>query len=342
MNQSAPLPITMPFDKYKQGVRDVIAYSDANIPGSVDVKEVFDFITSDDSRTKVQYQNGETMNYLPTKNFKLAVDPEQLVKNDVVTPQQKDQLTSNMEWKYNTNYIFKDNLAIMDVLAHNNWKRPICFSIGFGQDNMGGLQPYMYKEGFVYHLIPFKADTSIQNQLGKVNSLVMYNNVMNKFKYGNFKHAKYLDDISKTQFYPYMETTFHDLTQGLMNEGRNALALNALHKFDQEMPDINPTIDSAHRKLLLAQVAYKLNDKELANRYVKGIGNYLTDQLAYNYTLLQNKSEALNVNEIQYQLYVLSGLVDTTKDYQETALHNQFQAQLDDYKNKFVVLQSRQ
>ena len=342
MNQSAPLPITMPFDKYKQGVRDVIAYSDAKIPGYVDVKDVFDFITSDDSRTKVQYQSGESMNYLPTKNFKLAVDPEQLVKNSVVTPQQKDQLTSSMEWTYNTNYIFKDNLAIMDVLAHNNWKRPICFSLGFGQDNMGGLQPYMYKEGFVYHLIPFKADTSIQNQLGKVNSLVMYNNVMNKFKYGNFKHARYLDEVSKSEFYPFMESTFHDLTQGLMKEGRNDLALNALHKFDQEMPDINPNIDSAHRKLQLAQVAYKLNDKELANRYVKGIGNYLTDQLAYNYSLLQNKPEALDVNQVQFQLYILNGLVDTTKNYQETALHNQFQAQLDDYGNKFAVLQSRQ
>jgi hypothetical protein len=342
MNQSAPLPITMPVDKYKQGVRDVIAYSDAQIPGSVDVKEVFDFITSDDSRTKVQYQNGETMNYLPTKNFKLAVNPDDMVKNCVVTAQQKNKLTTDMEWKYPTNYVFKDNLAMIDILAHNNWKRPVCFTIGVASpNNLGGLQPYLYKEGFVYHLIPFKADTSLQNQLGKVNSLVMYNNVMNKFKFGNFKHAKYLDNVSKTQFYPFMETTFHDLAQGLMKDGRNDLALNTLRKFDKEMPDINPDIDTAHRKLLLAQLAYKLNDKELANRYVKGIGNYLTDMLDYNYTLLQNKSEALNVNEVQYQLYVLSGLADTTKNYQQTALHNQFQAQLDDYGAKFAAVESR-
>jgi hypothetical protein len=164
---------------------------------------------------------------------------------------------------------------------------------------------------------------------------------MNKFRFWNFKHARYLDDVSKTQFYPYIETTFHDLAQGLIKDGHNDLALNAIHKFDQEMPDINPTIDSAHRKLQLAQVAYKLNDKELANRYVKGIDDYLTDQLAYNYTLLQKQSEALNVNEVQYQLYVLNGLADTTKNYQETALHNRFQAQLDDYGNKFAALLGR-
>ncbi|WPU96693.1 DUF2723 domain-containing protein [Mucilaginibacter sabulilitoris] len=342
MNQSAPLPVTMSFDKYKQGTRDVVAYSDAKISGYVDVKDVFDFITSDDSRTKVQYQNGETMNYLPTRNFKMAINPDEIVKNGVISPGQKNMLTKSMEWKYDANYMFKDDLALTDIIAHNNWKRPICFSIGFSPDNMRGLQPYCYKEGFVYHLIPFKADTSLQNQLSKVNSLVMYNNVMNKFKFGNFKHAKYLDPVSRTEFYPFMETTFHDLAQGLIKDGHNDLALNTLHKFDREMPDINPNIDSAHRKLLLAQVAYKLNDKELANRYVKGIDHYLTGQLAYNYALLQNKPEALNTGEVQYQLYVLNGLVDTTKNYQETALHNRFQAQLDDYGNKFAALLNRE
>jgi hypothetical protein len=93
MNQSAPLPITMPFDKYKQGTRDFMAYNDAKIPGPVDLKEVFDFITSDDERTKVQYQSGESMNYLPTKNFKLTVKPDELVKNGIVTAQQKDKLS---------------------------------------------------------------------------------------------------------------------------------------------------------------------------------------------------------------------------------------------------------
>jgi len=342
MNQSAPLPLTMPFEKYRLGTRDVIAYNDAKIPGSVDVKEVFDFITSDDSRTKVQYQSGETMNYLPTKNFKMSINPDEVLKNGVITAQQKDKLTQEMEWKYPGKYIFKDNLAIMDIIAHNNWKRPICFSIGYAPESMAGLQPYLYKEGFVYHLIPFKADTSVQNQLGKVNSLVAYNNVMTKFKFGNFKHARNLDPVAKTEFYPFMETTFHDLAQGLIKDGRNDLALNVLHKFDQEMPDINPNIDSAHRKLQLAQVAYKLNDKELANRYVKGIDDYLTDQLAYNYTLLQNKPEALNPNEVQFQLYVLNGLADTTKNYKETALHQQYQAQLDDYGNKFAALLNRQ
>lgn len=339
MNQSAPLPITLPFEKYKEGVRDVIYYNDAKIPGSVEVKDIFDFITSDDSRAKNTYQDGETLNYLPTKNFKLTVNPDDVVKKGVITPDQKNKVVTSMEWKYTSNYITKDKLAMLDILAHNDWKRPICFTATMGPDGMFGLQPYLYKEGFVYHLIPFKPDTA-NNQETKTNSLVMYNNVVNKFKFGNYKHAKYLDNVSSTQFYLTMEFTFNDLTQGLIKDGHRDLALKAIHKFDEQMPDINPDIDTAAHKFFLAQTAYKLDDLKLGNKYVKSVDDFITDQLDYNYTLLQNKQD-IDQRTVQIGVQLLNGMTDTTRNNHQTELSNQLQAQLKDYENKFAVLQGR-
>jgi Protein of unknown function (DUF2723) len=341
MNQSAPLPITLPFDKYKEGIRDVMYYNDAKIPGSVEIKDVFDFLTSDDDRTKVEYQSGEKMNYLPTKNFKLNVNADDVVKNGVVTPGQKSRLANVMEWKYPSGYVTKDNLAMMDILAHNNWKRPICFTTTSSSESMMGMQQFLYKEGFVYHLIPFKTDTVTDNQKSKTNSLVMYDNVMNKFKFGNYKHAKYLDNVSTTQFYLNMEITFSDLAQGLMQDGHRDLALNAIHKFDKEMPDINPDIDTAAQKFFLAETAYKLNDKTLGNKYVKSVDNFITDQLDYNYSLVQNNKEGIDQRTIQLGVQLLNGMADTMKKNDQPELSNLLQAQLKDYENKFAVLQGR-
>ncbi|MDB5132640.1 MAG: hypothetical protein JWR02_2389 [Mucilaginibacter sp.] len=340
MNQSAPLPITLPFDKYKEGVRDVIYYNDAKLPGPVEVKDVFDFITSDDSRTKVTYQNGETSNYLPTKNFKLTVNVDEVVKNGVVAAAQKSKIAASMEWKYTSNYITKDHLAILDILAHNDWKRPICFTVTMGNEGMFGLQQYLYKEGFVYHLVPFKTDTAAGRE-AKTNSLVMYNNVVNKFKFGNYKHAKYLDNVSSTQFYLNMEFTFNDLTQGLIKDGRPDLALKALHKFDEQMPDINPDIDTAAHKFFLAQTAYKLDDIKLGNKYVKSVDDFITDQLDYNYTLLQNNRENIDDRTVQFGIQLLNGMADTTKNSNQTELSNKLKSQLIDYGNKFAALQGR-
>ena len=342
MNESAPLPITMPYEKYEEGVRDVIYYDDKKIPGSVEVKDVFDFITSDNKEMQVQYQSGDYGNYLPTKNFKITVNPADVIKNNVVSPEQQSRIAPTVEWKFTSNYITKENLAMLDILAHNNWVRPICFTTTIGQENLIGLQQYLYKEGFAYHLMPLKPDTSTKDQLGKTNSLVMYNNMMNKFRYGNFKNARYLDHESTTMFYPVMVTTFQDLADGLIKDGHPDLALKALHKFDEVMPDFNPGLEVADRKIFMAQTAYSLHDTALGNKLVNSIDYYITDQLDYNYNIMQSNSGSLNTRDIQYGISFINGLVGMTADNHQTALNNKLKSQLKDYESKFSSIMSRQ
>jgi len=342
MNQSAPLPITMPYKKYEEGVRDIIYFDNKNIPGYVDVKDIFDFITSDDKRTQVQYQSGDYGNFLPTKNFKITVDPDTVVKYGVITPGQKNKLDTSLRWKFTSNYITKENLAMLDILAHNNWKRPICFTTTIGQENLIGLQPYLYKEGFAYHLIPFKPDTSVKDQLGKTNSLVMYNNLMTRFKFGNFKHARYLDHESTTMFYPVLITTFLDLTQGLIKDGHPDLAVKVLNKYDEVMPDINNSLEIADRKIFFAQTAYQLHDIVLGDKFVTSVDSYITEQLDYNYSLLQSNSGNLNSRDVQYDVSFLTGISAIATENHRTAISNKFKAQVKDYENKFGAILQRQ
>ncbi|HEY0246063.1 MAG TPA: DUF2723 domain-containing protein, partial [Mucilaginibacter sp.] len=336
MNESEPLPITMPFDKYKDGVRDAIYFNDAKIPGYIDVKDVFDFITSDDRRTMVQYQSGDYANYLPTKALKISANPDVVMQNNVVSADQRANIADTLKFKYTGNYVMKDNLAMMDILAHNNWKRPICFTVTVGGENMIGLQPYLYKEGFTYRLMPLKPDTSVRDQLEKVNTKVMYDNVMNKFKFGNFKNARYLDHESTTMFYPVMMSTFLDLAQSEIKDGHPELAVKVLHKYDQELPDLDIDIRTANSKFFLAQTAYQVHDIALGSKFVNSIDNYLTDQLDYYYTLLQGNVGTLNPRDVAFSIQMINGMADFAKDGHQTALYNKLQAQLKDYGTKFA------
>jgi hypothetical protein len=170
----------------------------------------------------------------------------------------------------------------------------------------------------------------------------MYGNVMNKFRYGNFKHARYLDDVSKTQFYLNMEITFNDLSRGLIEDGRPDLAVNTLHKFDKEMPDINPNIDTAAQKFFLSQTAYKLGDNQLGNQFVRSVDGYITDQLDYNYEQLKNNNtEALDGRTIQLGMQLLNGMADSAKAGNQLKLSDELAAQLKDYEGKFASLQGK-
>ncbi|OOQ59329.1 glycosyltransferase family 117 protein [Mucilaginibacter pedocola] len=338
MNQSAPLPITMPYDKYKEGVRDIIYYNDSKIAGYSPIKDVFEFITSDDHNLQGQNQAGEYMNYLPTKSFKIDINPKDVLDNHVITTDQAGRLDSAMRWKYTSNYVTKENLAIFDILAHNNWKRPICFTTTIGNDNLIGLQPYLYKEGFTYRLIPFKPDTANHNQLGKTNTLVMYDNVMNKFKFGNFKTAKYLDHESVNMFYPVMMTTFLDLATNLEAEGHGDLALKALHKFDAEMPNLYPYIDVTGRKMYMAEIAYRLGDITLGNKFTNEINAHLVDQLDFNYYNLQHNQQYLNQRDVQISMQVLSNLADYLQQHHQDALYKKLDAEFKGYATKFAPI----
>jgi hypothetical protein len=342
MNQSDPLPITMAFDKYKTGTRDYIPYNEAKISDSVELKEIFDFITSDDPQTKIEMQDGSKLNYLPTKNFKLTVNADEVLKNGVVTADQKSRIADSMEWKFTGNYLTKDNLALIDILAHNNWKRPICFTTTMGSTDLNGLQPYLYKEGFVYHLIPFKKDPKNTDQMSKVNSLVMYDNIMNKFKWGNYKHAKYLDEQSVSLFYPVINSTFLELTESLIREGHHDLALKALQKYDQEMPDIYPSINITQSKYFIIDTAYRLHATEMANRYVNSVANYIADQLNYNYNLMQSSPDDVNAQNVQFGVSVLNAMATLTKENEQMALNSKLTAQVNDYTSKFSSIMGRQ
>lgn len=336
MNESAPLPITMPFDKYKEGTRDFIAYNDGNLPGYTELKDVFDFITSDDPQSMVEYQSGERANYLPTKKFKITIDKNAILKNGVITADQKNQLADTLNFTFNSNYVMKDNLALLDILAHNNWKRPICFTTTIGGNNMMGLQPYLYKEGFTYRLIPFKPDTSVTNQMEKSNTMVMYNNVMNKFKFGNYKHARYLDQQSINMFYPVIMSTFYTLGQNLIKEGHPELAAKAMHKYDDMMPlDLNVDVDVANNKYLLAKTAYMANDAVLGAKFITAVDDYLVQQLDYNYYLLQKNSELLSPRTVYLSMQMIDKMLELSKAANQTALTNKLQAQAKNYDAKF-------
>jgi len=336
MNDSAPLPLSMPNEKFEPGVRDIIYFSDRNLPGSVELKDIVDFITSDDEQAKAQlFENSPTMNYLPTKNFKMTINPDQLVKDGVVPADKKDSIVKEMDWKYPSNYVTKDNLAMMDILAHNNWKRPVYFTITVGSENMMGLDKYLYNEGFAYRLLPMKPDTSAGfGPLEAANTMTMYNNMMTKFKWGNMKNARYLDHESLTMFYPIILKQFLLLTDHLYKEGHKDLAKKVVERYDEVMPNLVPYIDVVARKYYMVDYAYKLGDIQLANKWVNEMDDYVTNTLDYNYTISQNGSGSVNSRDIQLSLSVLNGVQTLTKEYHQDALNKKLEVQMGNYATK--------
>ena len=237
--QSAPVPFSLTHDKYIQGTRDYIPYYDRKIPGYADLKDVIDFIGSDDPNYKVQTQGGSSMSYFPTKKFSLKIDKAAVLKSGTVRAEDAALIEDTMRWEIDKNYLMKSEIMILDLIAHNNWQRPIYFAVTVGDDSYLNLQPYFQLEGLTYRIVPIRSPESRggQNQTGRVNEKDMYNNMMNKFLFGNMNRTDVYLDQTNMNMTMNFRNNFSRLAETLMNVGKQDSAMAVLDKCIEEMPD---------------------------------------------------------------------------------------------------------
>lgn len=329
VNEAAPAPLSMANEQFVQGVRDIIRYQDIGLKEPVELKTLIEFILSDADADKVGYEDGSKENYLPTKNFKLSINPDEVIASGTLPESRRAEITSAMNWTFNKNYITKDNLGLLDLLAHNNWKRPIYFAITIPSDNYAGLDKYLYKEGFAYRLLPLEAKDSTNQEL--INTEVMYQNVLTKFRWGNMKNARYLDTES-TRMVLIIINNFNLLAEQLIKEGKIAEAKKVLNKCREVVPNKFYSMSFAVRNYFTADLLYRVGETEKANGLIKQVADFVNDELSYLIAMEKDRPNSVS-NDIQLGLSILNEAIRTTELQKQTALNNTL-------KEQFINLQS--
>lgn len=334
-NKSAALPITMAEEKYQQGVRDYIPFVDYGITDSVELKDLLTVLTSDEQADKIQMNDGSYENFLPTKKLKLSVNPDQLVKTKTIKAEDKAKVAPQMEWTVDKNYIGKSELAMYDILANNNWERPVYFATSVSPDTYIGLQKYLYLEGYAYRLLPLKRDAKDERHQSEVtNTEVMYDNVMHKMDYSGFKSAKYLDVESRS----IGETTwtFHNnLATNLIVEGKNAQALAVMKKSAKELPLKMQSIQDTINRYNSIRLFYELKEVKQANLMAKETLSFLDLELQY-IASLEPAQQRTRLREVQLGLSILNGLEELSHAHQQAELSKELKTRYSNFESMFT------
>jgi hypothetical protein len=235
--KSDAVPFSMPHEKYVQGTRDYVPFYDRQIPGYTELKQVMDFIASDAPESKVRTQGGTDLNYFPTKKFFVKVDKEAVLKNGVVKPEDADLIVDTIFWEIDRTYLMKADLMILDLIARNDWTRPIYFAVTVGNDSYLNLEPYFQLEGLTYRFVPIRTKQDGSGQTGRVGVKTMYENMMGKFLWGNMKREDVYLDQNNLNMTMNFRNNFSRLAEGLLQEGRLDSVITVLDKMNDEMPD---------------------------------------------------------------------------------------------------------
>ena len=276
--ESSGVPISFTHEQYRDGKRDYVLIRDQFKEGNL--KDVMEFVASDLPQTKLQGYIKE-LDFIPTRNVILPVDSAKVIANGTVKPQDADQIVKDLRLHLPMQGLTKSQLMVLDILSTNNWERPVYFGIGLGSDAYMGLEKYFQLEGAAYRVVPIETKEAEFYDYGRIDSDILYDNIMNKFEWGNIKDPKVNIDFFHDQTIAVMKyrNTFLRLAQKLYDEGKQAEAVAVLDKSLEEIPLYQVPADNS--MLFYIPMYYELGETEKANHLLNELATNNYQMLKY-------------------------------------------------------------
>lgn len=327
-----PLPFTMKPIQYRDGTRDyVYLVENENVTGYTNLMDVVQFVASDNVRTKVRTQRG-TEDYIPTKRFSLPVDSAKVIANGTVAPEDAHLIVPAVEWKIDRFGLNKNHLMVLDFLATNNWDRPVYFAITTGGDSYIGLEEYFQLEGMAYRLVPIKNETR-DGQTGRINTRILYDNIVNKFKWGNMSDPRVTLNEDNLRLTVNFRNVCGRLAFALLKENKPDSAITVLDLASQMMPEHNVPFN--YFNILIAEAYHMAGAHDKGNAILERIIDIQAENLAYYFSFSPRLEAAVNY-EKQNALAMLQKVVQVTDDHNQEDLANLASEIFEMYYNRYI------
>ena len=234
--ESDPLPISFTHDQYVGDKLDYVAHI-PKVESRWDIKDLIAFIKN--PKSTVDMQNGQTIHFYPTNKIRIPVDKNTIIKNKVVNPKDNDSIVPYIDLDIKGNALYKNRLMMLDIVANNNWKRPIYFSGGaFDSEDYLWMKEYLQLEGMVYKLVPIRTiltkDASPLD-MGQIDADKMYAKVM-KWDWGNSESPNIYHDPETRKNSVNYRSYLSRLMNQLILEGKKDKAKNIINLAMTKMP----------------------------------------------------------------------------------------------------------
>ncbi|HTH30729.1 MAG TPA: hypothetical protein VL946_05225, partial [Lacibacter sp.] len=210
-------------------------------------------------------------------------------------------------------YLFKNDAAILNIIAANNWKRPIYFT----QPYQLGFDDYLRQDGLTYRLVP------VANARGTANMDWMFDKIMNKFKYGSAdKNNVYFDEENRRHMVN-IRNAHTMLAMNLIAAGRKDDAKKVLQRADQMIKDKNVPYGLASRygndhnekSFYFAMTAFQAGDIELGKRIMESVKKDLQQQMAFYESYVSGEGTTPSEYEYQVAKQLVQGIDAAIKEY---------------------------
>lgn len=330
---SPALPITWNRSQYAEGVNEYV-------PISADLKKQIDALYAQTDPTNqpeaaaniyakfgenpyelknilkywVHAENKE-MRVIPTDSIVLKIDKEAVRRSGMLIPDAlgdsiPDYMHISLKGK---RALYKSELMMLEMLAQANWERPIYMAISVGTENYLGLGNHFVQEGLAYRFTPFNTE-----QLeSKIDTEKMYDNLMNKFKFGGLdKQGVYLDENTLRMCFTHRRI-FAQLITELLQKGEQERAVKLLDYVEKVVPAYNVRYDWQNGATQLADAYYQVGKAAKGDQIMDELANKSVEYMEW-YLSLSYRKLATSNEEFIYHLSLLDAEIRTLEKQNST------------------------
>jgi len=248
---SSPIPSQLIHSQYAYGVRDYVKHESLIDSVRWDIKDFMNWIASDHPRTKyksllTQYgadlenipKFTQNMVFYPTNKIRVPVNKENVLRSGLVKKEDSELIVDYIDIDLPDNGLYKNQLLMLDILANNDWKRPIYFTGGsYNDSEYLWMKDYLQLDGLVYKLVPILTKIKKENpyEMGRIDSELMYNIVLG-WEWGNSDSEKIYHDPETRKNSISFRGNLHRLSEELIKNNEKEKAEKILDLSLEKMP----------------------------------------------------------------------------------------------------------
>jgi len=241
MYESKPLPFSLQSAHYNQGgLIDILPYAEkSSIKGAINLQRYLDLVRDENKSIQVHMSDDTKYNSIPSRTFFMPIDYDSATK--IVPKEFWTQIPKNLNITWQGRFMEKSTFMALDLIASNQWKRPIYFN-NTSLNNIGlDLAKSTLKEGQVYRLLPIQLDQERQ-----INVDLMYDNMMDNWQFRDLGNEEvyYNHEDYQLRILQNIKSAYNELAVGLLEQGDTSKADKVLSFICQNLISENIEIDA--------------------------------------------------------------------------------------------------
>ena len=331
VNESEAIKMTVSSDAMRGSQRNQLPVYSPSGNKPMDMRDVLKYIGEDhevvDGRSTFESS-------IPTTEMYLPVNVEKWKSSGMLNPQDTGVVNQLQLSLGKRTSLTKDDIAVLDIIASNFGERPIYFAVTCREDKTLGLDDYMQLEGLALKIVPIKTKSDGQFGIignGRVSNDKVYDNVMNKFKWGNFDMKKMFVDRSYGPSVQSHALMFLRANRSLIASGDKARAIEMIDKYFAAFPAYNFPYDQFSMYMTQSYLEAGANDK--AKDMMKKIATETAQYLKFYDSLSAPDLNAGYSNDAMQYLRMKMELINSARDIlKDEVFAKELETQLNEFK----------